>query len=100
MMEIVFSITMLGLPQDLAHALGTTMLNLLSSVVARLMSLVQPLDFSVLSLETRKTYRAVFSEPRLVILKSTDDVVESSTRETNNPTQHQRQKNVLARMAV
>jgi len=35
----------------------------------------------MLSLETRKTYRAVFSEPRLVIPKSNDNVAESSTKE-------------------
>jgi len=45
------------------------------------MLLVQSLYSKVLSLETRKTYRAVFSEPRLVIPKSTDDVAESSTRD-------------------
>jgi len=50
-------------------------------VLVRPMLLVEPHDLNVLSLETRKTYRAVFSEPRLVIPKSNTNVVESSTRE-------------------
>ncbi|KAF9445774.1 PHP domain-like protein, partial [Macrolepiota fuliginosa MF-IS2] len=43
-------VTMLGLPQDAAHAMSTTNAKSL-----------------VLRAQTRKTYRAVFSEPRLVI---------------------------------
>jgi len=45
------------------------------------MSLVQPLNFKALGVETRKTYRAVFSEPRLVVPQKTDNVTETGTRE-------------------
>lgn len=55
--------------------------NLSSSVLVRAMSLVQPLNFKALGAETRKTYRAVFSEPRLVVPQKTDNVTETGTRE-------------------
>ncbi|EKM76699.1 hypothetical protein AGABI1DRAFT_78117 [Agaricus bisporus var. burnettii JB137-S8] len=48
-------VSMLGLPQDAAHAMSTTNAKSL-----------------VLRAQTRKTYRAVFSEPRLVVPDSSD----------------------------
>ncbi|KXN81953.1 Ribonuclease P protein subunit p30 [Leucoagaricus sp. SymC.cos] len=52
-------VTMLGLPQDTAHAMATTNAKSL-----------------VLRTQTRRTYRAVFSEPRLVI----PDVIPNQTK--------------------
>lgn len=89
--------------------------NLSSSVLVRAMSLVQPLNFKALGAETRKTYRAVFSEPRLVVPQKTDNVTETGTREvvmkdettTEIPTPSEgpsnsmlTSKNVLVRMGV
>jgi len=66
-------ITMLGLPQDSAHAMSTTIAKSL-----------------VLRAQTRKTYRAVFSEPRLVVPGSENEAVpqEISTSETKLKVEH------------
>ena len=69
-MVFVVRITVLGLPQDAAHTAST---KTPKSLVLRARTPFSPLcpitltDSFFLVVETRKTYRAVFSEPKLVI---------------------------------